>query len=76
MRFFNSLVALLTASLAGVALAAPTSLKSIEKFDGETTGKYIVKFKAGVSRRKWVNKLKATPSAEWDIINGIAGRPI
>jgi cerevisin len=76
MRFFNSLVALLSVSLAGVVLAAPPSLKSIERFQGETTGNYIVKFKAGVSRRKWVNRLKSAPSAEWDLINGIAGKPI
>ncbi|KAJ2926093.1 hypothetical protein H1R20_g11006, partial [Candolleomyces eurysporus] len=73
MRFFNSLVALLSVSLAGVVLSSPTSLKSVERFQGETTGKYIVKFKAGVSRKKWVNRLKSAPSAvEWDLINGIA----
>ncbi|RXW14507.1 hypothetical protein EST38_g11344 [Candolleomyces aberdarensis] len=73
MRFFNSLVALLSVSLAGVVLSSPVSLKSVERFQGETTGKYIVKFKAGVSRRKWVNRLKSGPSAvEWDLINGIA----
>ena len=77
MRFFNSLVALLSVSLAGVVLSSPVSLKSVERFQGETTGKYIVKFKPGVSRRKWVNRLKSAPSAvEWDLINGIAGKPV
>lgn len=74
MRVFKTLAALLSLSVAGVVLAAPASLKSVERFQGETTGKYIVKFKPGVSRRKWLNRLKAAPSAvEWDLINGIAG---
>ena len=67
MRFF-SIVALAVA-LAAPALAVPTTLKSVERYTGETNGGYIVRFKTAAARREWANKLKAT---ELSIIEGIA----
>ena len=67
MRFF-SIVALAVA-LATPALAVPTTLKSVERYGGETNGAYIVQFKTAAARREWANKLKAT---QLSIIEGIA----
>jgi hypothetical protein len=73
MRFFNTLATLLTLSLAGSALAAPSPLKVVEKPSGEVSGKHIIKFKKGVATRSWINKLtKGSKAAKFDIINGIA----
>lgn len=57
------------------ALAAPTALHAIETFDGETTGRFLVTLKPGVSRTSLINQVKknATVTHEWDIINGFAG---
>ncbi|TFK25386.1 serine protease [Coprinopsis marcescibilis] len=72
---FATLAVLLTTP---IVLAAPgASLMSVETFSGETTGKHIVKFRAGVSRsarRQWIRRLKLAANTEdWDLINGIAG---
>ncbi|KAJ3525706.1 hypothetical protein NMY22_g10463 [Coprinellus aureogranulatus] len=74
MRFFSTLVTFLTLSLAGTALAGPTPLKTVERFQGTAiSGKYIVQFKKGVSRKDWLNQLnKGSTAASWDLINGIA----
>ncbi|KAJ2926091.1 hypothetical protein H1R20_g11005, partial [Candolleomyces eurysporus] len=74
MRFFSVLTAV-SLSLTGLVFAAPTTLKSVERYQGEVSGKYIVKFKPGVSLRssKFYTKLKADlTTADLDIINGIA----
>ena len=77
MRFFSVLVATVSLSLAGTIFAAPTTLKSVERYQGEVSGKYIIKFKPGVSRRTWINTLKAdSTAADLDIINGIAGKSV
>jgi cerevisin len=75
MRFFSTLTAFLTLSLASIVLAGPTPLKTVERFQGaETSGKYIVQFKKGVVRKNWLSKLsKGSKAASWDLINGIAG---
>jgi hypothetical protein len=65
---FSTLVALAVA-LAAPALAVPTTLKSVERFSGETNGGYIVTFKSAAARRTWAQKLKAT---ELNLIEGIA----
>ncbi|EAU82213.1 serine protease [Coprinopsis cinerea okayama7 len=80
MKFFSVLAAGLAVIMAVPTLAAPAPapappgrrLKSIERFQGATTGKYIVKFKKGASRRNYLNKLKLKASADWDILNGFA----
>ncbi|KAF6747229.1 serine protease [Ephemerocybe angulata] len=74
MRFFTTIAGLLTLSLVGTALAAPAppALKSVEKFEGQANGKYIIKLKSGVSRKGWVSKLKNQKTAvDWALINGI-----
>jgi len=57
------------------SLSAPTSLHSIETYDGETTGRFIVSLKQGVSRASLVSQIKqnATVTHDFDIINGFAG---
>ena len=57
------------------SLGAPTSLHSIEAFDGEKTGRLIVSLKEGVSKTSLVAQIKqnATVTHDFDIINGFAG---
>ncbi|PPQ84759.1 hypothetical protein CVT24_002903, partial [Panaeolus cyanescens] len=71
MRFFTAIF--LAVSLVAPALASPTiALREVERFDGKTTGKYIVNFKKGASRRAWANKLKIKTANDWDLVNGFA----
>ncbi|PPQ67557.1 hypothetical protein CVT24_002837 [Panaeolus cyanescens] len=71
MRFFTAI--LLAVSLVAPTLASPTiALRDVERYQGQTTGKYIVNFKKGASRRNWANKLKIKSTEEWDIVNGFA----
>lgn len=73
MRFFSTLATFLTLAIAGSALAAPSSLKVVERSDGEVSGKHIIKFKKGVATKNWINRLKhGKNAAKFDIINGIA----
>ncbi|EAU82190.1 serine protease [Coprinopsis cinerea okayama7 len=72
MRFFSVIAAGLALFAATPALAGPTTLKSVERYQGETSGRYIVKFKPGVSRRNYINRLKIKAAADWDILNGVA----
>lgn len=70
MRFTTAFTAL--AILLTPILAAPSgSLHTVEKFQGETTGRYIVTFKSGFDK----SSLRfAGITHEWDkVINGIAG---
>lgn len=75
MRFFTTIF--LAISLVAPALTSPTiALRDVERYQGQTTGKYIINFKKqkGVSRRNWAKKLKIKASDEWDLVNGFAGR--
>lgn len=72
MRFsavFTTLAVLLAVD---TAFAAPSALKEVERFAGETTGKYVVKLKPGVSRKEWIKKLKLTSAVDWSLVNGFA----
>jgi len=71
MRFFTATFAAL-AIVAAPVLAAPNNLLSIEKYDGSTTGKYIVIFKEGVSRKSWVKKLGLAQAVDWEHVNGLS----
>ncbi|KAF8167100.1 serine protease [Crassisporium funariophilum] len=74
MRFFTSTFAAFSL-LGATALAAVTPLHAIEKFSGETTGKYIVTLKKGVSKANVLSKIKNTGSVthDWENFNGFAG---
>ncbi|TFK41179.1 serine protease [Crucibulum laeve] len=72
MHFFSVAFATL-ALVAAPVLAAPSPLKSVEKFRGETNGKYIVKLKSGISRKGWINKLQLNSTVDWALLNGFAG---
>ncbi|TFK73423.1 peptidase 1 [Pluteus cervinus] len=52
MRFFTAIVSL---ALVFPVLAVPSRLQTVQTFDGETTGKYIVKLKEGVSHSGFSN---------------------
>ncbi|KDR67404.1 hypothetical protein GALMADRAFT_130422 [Galerina marginata CBS 339.88] len=71
MRFFVAVYATL-AVLPAAVLAAPTALLSVEAYSGTTTGKYIVKFKQGASRKAWIQKLGLSQAVDWNHFNGFA----
>ncbi|KAF9562998.1 serine protease [Agrocybe pediades] len=72
MRFFAAVI--LAVSMVLPTIAAPSPLHTVQKYDGETTGKYIVQFKKGASRKTWIKKLKLTNKvADWDLVNGFGG---
>ncbi|KAF8161600.1 serine protease [Crassisporium funariophilum] len=71
MRFFTVTFATL-AILAAPVFAAPSSMLAVETYSGSTSGKYIVKLKAGVSKKAWIKKLGLAKTVDWDIVNGFA----
>ncbi|KAF8647480.1 hypothetical protein AX16_006685 [Volvariella volvacea WC 439] len=58
------------------AFAAPSALHPVEKFKGETSGKYIVVLKDGVSKADVLSNLRSSvatmESIDWEIINGFS----
>jgi cerevisin len=71
MRFFVTLSIFIA-----TALAATTPLHTIQKYKGETTGRYIVNLKAGATKADLFGHLrlpKTNVTHDWDIINGFAG---
>ncbi|KAF9047737.1 peptidase S8/S53 domain-containing protein [Panaeolus papilionaceus] len=54
--------------------ATPSSLVHIQTFKGETSGKYIVKFKPGVYHNGPIKKFNLLKHTELDIFNGVAGQ--
>lgn len=78
MKLLSLLIASAAVLVASPALAVSTveagpKLRAIHRSDGETTGKYIVKFKGGASRRAWAEKLGLSPEHSFNIINGFSG---
>jgi len=71
MRFFTT--ALSFSLLAVSALGAITPLHSIERFNGPTTGRFIIKVKDGVSKANLLAKVGASVTHNWEILNGFAG---
>ncbi|KAG6908017.1 hypothetical protein DXG01_006484 [Tephrocybe rancida] len=65
-----------TTVFTGLSLVLPTFAATpaltIEKYAGETTGKYIVTLKQGVSKSSFLKTTQNTPSHEWTLINGFA----
>jgi cerevisin len=71
---FTAVFATLAIFLAPAVLAAPSTLKSVERFSGAKTGNHIVKLKPGVSRKQFMRKLKLpSNTVNWDLINGFSG---
>lgn len=69
------------AALAAPALAAVAPLIKIEKFDGETTGRYIIQLKDGVTKSSLFAGISQASSVgnithEWSIFNGFASPSI
>lgn len=72
MQFFSAVVLALSFVLPG--LAAPVPLIDVLKYQGQTNGKYIVKFKSHIERNDWVDKLSLDPDTvvDMDLLNGFA----
>jgi len=72
MRWFT---AVLTAiALAAPVFASPAPLHTVQKYAGQTTGRYIVKLKDGVSKANVFGQLKnANITHDWQLIHGFAG---
>ncbi|GLB43248.1 putative peptidase S8 family protein [Lyophyllum shimeji] len=72
MRLFKIILA--AVSLAVPAFAVPPQpLHTVQKFQGQTTGRYIVKLKDGVAKAPVLGRLNAKVTHDWEIINGFAG---
>ncbi|KAG5633267.1 hypothetical protein DXG03_007895, partial [Asterophora parasitica] len=56
MQFFAAVFAAI--ALAAPVLASPAPLRTVEKFNGKTSGKFIVKLKEGVVKSKVFAQLK------------------
>ncbi|KAG5634712.1 hypothetical protein H0H81_001009 [Sphagnurus paluster] len=68
-------VVLAAVSLAVPALTASKPIHTIQKFKGQTNGKYVVKLKEGVSKATVLAeaRLSKPAHADWTIINGFTG---
>ena len=62
-------------TVVATALAAVTPLHTVEKFQGVTNGKFIVKLKDDVPKAKILKQAAqgGKVTHNWDIINGFAG---
>ncbi|KAH6897978.1 serine protease [Coprinopsis sp. MPI-PUGE-AT-0042] len=70
---FTTVFATLAVLLAPAILAAPSPLKSVERYAGAKTGNHIVKLKPGVSRKQFIRKLNLpSNTVNWDLINGFS----
>ncbi|CAA7263101.1 unnamed protein product [Cyclocybe aegerita] len=49
----------------------PDALRAVETYAGATSGKYIVKFKEGVSPKAWAKRLGLSNAVDWNIINDL-----
>ncbi|KAG5639868.1 hypothetical protein DXG03_002741, partial [Asterophora parasitica] len=72
MQFFAAVFAAI--ALAAPVLASPAPLRTVEKFNGKTSGKFIVKLKEGVVKSKVFAQLKnSNVTHDWSVIHGFAG---
>ncbi|KAG5640866.1 hypothetical protein DXG03_006770 [Asterophora parasitica] len=73
MQFFTAVLAAI--ALAAPVFAGPAPLRTVEKFNGKTSGKYIVKLKAGVAKSKVFGQLKNSKvTHDWSVVHGFAGQ--
>ncbi|KAF9459643.1 serine protease [Collybia nuda] len=72
MRFSTTIFSV--AATTALAFASTTvPLQAVEKYKGNSTGRFIVKFKDDVSKASFMQRLKVKPvSHEWQILNGFA----
>ncbi len=61
------------ALLVSEGLAAPSPLLPVQRSNGAATGKYIIKFKSGTSRKAWATKQGVSHALDWPHTNGLAG---
>ncbi|KAG6906165.1 hypothetical protein DXG01_015515 [Tephrocybe rancida] len=72
MRFLTIVFSALAVSLP--AFAAPATLLRIEKFNGPTSGRYIVRLKPDTAKASFLKAINTNPSHNWNVINGFAGK--
>jgi cerevisin len=71
MRFF---AAVFTAfAIAASVFGAPSNLLTVRKYNGQTSGKYIVGLKKGASVASVTGNLRKPATHNWEIINAFAG---
>ncbi|KAF9466801.1 serine protease [Collybia nuda] len=71
MRFFAAVFAAI--AIAAPTFASPSPLRAVEKFEGKTTGRFIVTLKDGASKSAVTQKLKANViTHDWSVLNGFA----
>ncbi|KAG5644128.1 hypothetical protein DXG03_009075 [Asterophora parasitica] len=73
MSFFTSVFPAIV--LAAAVFASPAPIRVVEKFNGEASGKYIVKLKDGVAKSKVFGQLKNSKvTHDWSVVHGFAVR--
>ncbi|KAG5633832.1 hypothetical protein H0H81_004981 [Sphagnurus paluster] len=71
MQFISAVFAAI--ALAAPAFAAPTApTHAVQKFQGATTGRYIVKLKDGVAKSAVFGTKKVKLTHDWTLLNGFA----
>ena len=75
MRFFTTLITIL--ALGPAALLASIVPRSIQAYDGETTGRYIVKANDKLSKASIMRKVErgANVTHDWDLVDAFSGTP-
>jgi cerevisin len=73
MQWFSLTLSVLT--VLHSVFAVPTTLHTIEKYAGETTGRHVIQLKPGFDKARLVQQMKKAGNVthEWDIVNGFAG---
>ncbi|KAG6831207.1 hypothetical protein H0H87_005923 [Tephrocybe sp. NHM501043] len=72
MRLFAVVFAALSLVLPAFAVPAALGLQ-IEKYDGKTTGRYIVTLKPDVPKSTFFETTRTSATHDWTLINGFAG---
>jgi hypothetical protein len=71
MRFFTTVVSFSFPAIS--ALGTVTPLHAIERFNGTTTGRFIVNVKDGIRKENLLAKVGPAVTHNWEILNGFAG---
>lgn len=73
MRFFTAVLVSLALAIASGVFSGPATLHTVEKYQGATTGRYIVKLKEDVTKSSVVSGLRKSVIHDWKHLNGFAG---
>ncbi|KAG6876483.1 hypothetical protein C0993_002726 [Termitomyces sp. T159_Od127] len=72
MRLYSVIVAAIAFS--APVIASPGFSIPVEKVNGETSGRHIVRLKPGVNQTSFFRTKRIAPTYSWTIINGFAGK--